>query len=227
MKQQDSGESERSDVEDMRLRNEKVTNRDLRALRWIAEQYAVRTDRLRWLWPFLGDEGAASVTTERVRQVVQRWETAGIAESEALLARSARWVWPTATGLRALEMPWRFRAPAIGSLHHLDAVSSTRLFIERAWGCDRWQCERELRSESDGQHVADGVWWSHTRPVAVEVEITLKSRRRIARIVTDLLCDYPYVLYVVGSEAIGNAVREVVADDARVAIRSLRTLEPR
>lgn len=93
------------------LQKQKLSDRDLLALRWITEQSAVRVDRLQWLWPFLDDQSAPCVTAERVRQVVQRWEAAGVAESAAMLARSARWVWPTADGLRALGVPWRYRPP--------------------------------------------------------------------------------------------------------------------
>src|SRR5437764_13234198 len=54
-----------------------VTERDLAVLRWIGEQFAVRSDVIRWL---LG--GDRPLSEGRTRQVIDRWRRAGLVRSE-------------------------------------------------------------------------------------------------------------------------------------------------
>src|SRR4030081_2158563 len=49
-----------------------LTNRDVATIAWITEQYAVRTDVIRWL---LGP--AQPLSDSRTRAVVARWQRAG------------------------------------------------------------------------------------------------------------------------------------------------------
>src|SRR5205807_10542596 len=74
-----------------------------------------------------------------------------------------------------------------------------RLLLEREVRLGTWQCERSLAqsspSRSDGRpHLPDAVLVNDKR-IAIEVELTLKSRRRLATIVEQLSWDYDSVWY--------------------------------
>ena len=60
-----------------------------------------------------------------------------------------------------------------------------------------WISERELGREAErrGEHRPDGLVRLDGRESAVEVELTLKERRRAARIMRELLAVYPAVSY--------------------------------
>jgi hypothetical protein len=181
-----------------------LTERDLEVLGWIGDQYAVRTDIIRWL---LGD--GRPLSDSRARAIVARWQRAGLVDSRRFFAGTPNVVWLTRRGTALVRPGWRSRPPNVAMLAHHHAVSQVRLAIERrAHGTD-WVSERVLykhRSTPDA-HVADGTFRSSRGPVtAVEVELTLKSSDRVRDIVRDLTLDHEAVLYVVGSPTIGRAV---------------------
>jgi hypothetical protein len=181
-----------------------VTQRDLQVLGWIADQYAVRTDVVRWL---LGN--GRPLSDSRTRAVVARWQRAGLADSRRFFAGAPHVVWPTRAGTALVRPGWRTRPPNLALLAHHHAVSQVRLAIERRGQGTDWVCERVLyrqRTTPDA-HVADGTFRSSRGPVtAVEVELTLKTAERLRDILRDLTLDHEAVLYVVGDAAIGRAV---------------------
>lgn len=181
-----------------------ITERDLETLGWIADQYAVRTDVIRWL---LGEGRALS--DSRTRAIVARWQRAGLVESRRFFAGAPNVVWSTRTGTNLVRPGWRSRPPNLALLAHHHAVSQVRLAIEQREHGSDWVCERLLykqRSTHDA-HVADGTFRSTKGPVtAVEVELTLKAADRLRDIVRDLTLDHEAVLYVVGTATIGRAV---------------------
>jgi len=188
-----------------------LTPRDLEALAWITDQYAVRTDVIRWL---LGQ--AKPLSDSRMRAVVARWHRAGLVESRRFFATAPHVVWPTAAGTKLVRPGWRTRPPTLAMLAHHHAVSQTRLAIERRGHGTDWVCERVLyksRSTPDA-HVPDGTFRSSRGPLtAVEVELTVKGADRLRGIVRDLALDYPAVLYVVGDIKVGAAVEAAVRDE--------------
>lgn len=204
-----------------------VTERDLEVLGWIADQYAVRTDVIRWL---LGN--GRPLSDSRTRAIVARWQRAGLADSRRFFAGAPHVVWPTRAGTALVRPGWRTRPPNLALLAHHHAVSQVRLAIERRGQGTDWVCERVLyrhRTTPDA-HVADGTFRSSRGAVtAVEVELTLKTAERLRDILRDLTIDHEAVLYVVGDAAIGRAVdtaarsvgegeRVRVVELARVAI---------
>lgn len=181
-----------------------VTQRDLDVLGWIADQYAVRTDVIRWL---LGN--GRPLSDSRTRAVVARWQRAGLADSRRFFAGSPHVVWPTRAGTALVRPGWRTRPPNLALLAHHHAVSQVRLAIERRGQGTDWVCERVLyrRRTTPDAHVADGTFRSSRGPVtAVEVELTLKTAERLRDILRDLTLDHEAVLYVVGDPTIGRAV---------------------
>lgn len=203
-----------------------LTERDLEVLGWIADQYAVRTDVIRWL---LGN--GSPLSDSRTRAVVARWQRAGVAESRRFFAGAPHVVWLTRAGTALVRPGWRARPPTLSMLAHHHAVTQVRLAIERRGHGTDWVCERVLykqRSTPDA-HVPDGMFRSSRGPVtAVEVELTLKAADRLRDIVRDLTLDHESVLYVVDdTTTIGRAVAaaaDAIGETDRVHVVELQRL---
>ena len=226
------GSSDR-DVVEIDSRNTKVdksagvqlTERDLEVLAWIADQYAVRTDVIRWL---LGS--GTPLSDSRARAVVARWQRAGVAESRRFFAGAPHVVWLTRAGTALVRPGWRTQPPTLSMLAHHHAVSQVRLAIERRGHGTDWVCERVLYKQraTPDAHVPDGMFRSSRGPVtAVEVELTLKAADRLRDIVRDLTLDHEAVLYVVGDATIGRAVAkaaDAIGETDRVHVVELQRL---
>ena len=202
-----------------------LTERDLEVLAWIADQYAVRTDVIRWL---LGN--GTPLSDSRTRAVVARWQRAGVAESRRFFAGAPHVVWLTRAGSALVRPGWRTRPPTLSMLAHHHAVSQVRLAIERRGHGTDWVCERVLYKQraTPDAHVPDGTFRSSRGPVtAVEVELTLKAADRLRDIVRDLTLDHEAILYVVGDATIGRAVAaaaDAIGETDRVHVVELRRL---
>ena len=167
-----------------------LTGRDLAALRWIGQQYAVRLDVAGVLLSRLASEPVDLLSRRTVRRRVDRWEQAGWISRHRLLGHT--WLTATAAGLRhaGLELdPW---TPAAVRLAHHHAVALVRLAREPEPGSAGWMCERELwrRRGRASWHLADGALpvevpslWQQRGIVEafelVEVELHQKARRRV------------------------------------------------
>lgn len=203
-----------------------LTERDVDTIGWLADQYAVRTDVIRWL---LGN--GAPLSDSRTRAIVARWQRAGIVDSRRFFAGAPQVVWPTRTGMALVRPGWRAKPPTLSLLAHHHAVSQVRLAIERRGQGSSWVCERVLYKErsTPDAHVPDGRFRSARGPVtAVEVELTLKAADRLRDIVRDLTLDHEAVLYVVGDATIGRAVTaaaDAVGESPRVHVVDLARLD--
>ena len=166
----------------------------LAALRWVAEQGAVRADVLSHVL-----DPTQPGSRARTHRVLRAWRSAGLAEHARRLADRPDVVRATAAGRRAVGLPGRAPPPSLGLLEHLHAVSLVRLGVERRGGRD-WTSERTLYGERPGPeaHVADARFRTPSGVVtAVEVELTAKGSRRLGAIVDELTVEYDRVLYVV------------------------------
>jgi hypothetical protein len=168
-----------------------ATARDLAALGFVGEQYAVRLDVLAVVLGRLSpaaERGTRRLGLRTVRQRLERWEQAGWAERRRLLDHT--WVLATRAGLRlaGLELdPW---TPALDRLAHHHAVAAVRLAREPAPGQGGWVCERELwrRRGRASWHTADGAlpapvpsgWQAISQAwELIEVELHQKARPRL------------------------------------------------
>ena len=171
-----------------------LTERDIAALLFVADMYAVQLDQLAAL---LG------VTEARARAITLGWRRARHAES-ARIGPGRPWIWLTRAGLAACGLPYRAASPALSRLAHLRAATSVRLALEAAPGYARagafWRGERRLRAAAGGrvglrEHVPDGeVHWPDGAPVsfagecwAIEAELTRKTVARTAAIMQEIL----------------------------------------
>jgi hypothetical protein len=154
---------------------------------WVAEQYAARADQLEVLM------GCGPRTVQRT---LARARAAGLITTRRLLVGEPAWVVPTSVGLRACGSPFGCWQPRLGLLAHVGAVNEVRLHIERRSPDAEWMCERLLaRERSSGEHLADGLVLVDGQRVAIEVELTVKSRRRTTAILDELAGRFDAVLY--------------------------------
>lgn len=196
----------------------RTTPRDLDLLRWIADQFAVNTDQLkilmnRWKRKHEPEWQEASISDETVKWLIQRWRDAGWVESRKLLAREPAWVWLSKEGLTAMSLKYPMYQPAVGRLDHIYHVNMVRLYIEKRRGDEvQWISERQINVERKDQgkrHMVDGEVVYQNMVIAIEVEQTQKSKRRLASIVRELEQDYAAVWYFVTDKAL-EAVREAI-----------------
>ena len=165
-----------------------VSRRDLDALCWVGEQYAVRADQLGvWL----------ACNPRTVQRLVARLREQHFVEVRRLLVGEPAWVIPTVKGLRAAGLSFGAWRPRLGSLAHVLAVTEVRLYIQSRSPQAEWVCERTLAREKQTpqEHLADAVVLLNGRQLAIEVELTVKSKRRTRMIIEELTGRYDGVLY--------------------------------
>jgi hypothetical protein len=177
-----------------------ITERDVAALCWLGQQYAVRSDVLRVLLGRLSP-GSPKVTgqlsEQTLRQILGRWEDRGLIARDRLLG--FQWVAPTVKALRLVGLDVRAWSFVIPQLAHVHAVGVVRLALEPSIPAGgRWLSERELRREAGKSHVPDaaielpedpdtearsGLYGEDVDPlpkrVAVEVELSRKGAARL------------------------------------------------
>jgi DNA-binding MarR family transcriptional regulator len=170
-----------------RAGHEVLRRRDLEVLGWLAEQYGARVDQLEVLM------GCGPRTVQRT---VARLRAAGLVQTRRVLVGEPAWVTPTAAGMAACGAGCGVWRPRIGLLAHVAAVNDVRLHIQGRAPATEWVPERVLvRERRSGEHLPDGVAITEGRRVAIEVELTVKSRRRVTAILDELTIRYDAVLY--------------------------------
>ena len=156
-------------------------------LAWIAEQYAARADQL---------EPLLDCGPRTVQRTLARMRTAGLVTTRRLLVGEPTWVIPLAAGLRVCGSPFGTWQPRLGLLSHVATVNDVRLHIERRSPDAEWTCERVLaRERRSGEHLPDAVVFLDGQRLAIEVELTVKTRRRITAILDELAGRFDAVLY--------------------------------
>jgi hypothetical protein len=169
------------------------TARDLAALRFVGEQYAVRADVAIVLLTRLsttGPQRGSRLSRRAVREQLGRWEQGGWAERRRLLGHT--WVTLTRTGLRLCGLEFEVWSPALDRLDHHHAASVVRLHREPTPGQGGWVCERALwrRRGKASWHLADAAlpaplpegWQRQGISQAwelIEVELHQKARPRV------------------------------------------------
>ena len=169
----------------------RFSTRDGELLAVVGEQYAVTVEQLASL------VGRSFRTGRWLRD---RWLKAGWVESRPLLAGGPSFLWLAPDGRRVARSPYRVWKPNAGLAPHIEAVTEIRLLLERHLRLGEWECERSLAREAwsrsePREHLPDGVLVTEQGRIAVEVELTLKSRARLDSIVSDLGERYQQVWY--------------------------------
>lgn len=170
-----------------RAEHELLRRRDLEVLGWLAEQYGGRVDQLEVVM------GAGPRTVQRT---VARLRAAGLITTRRVLVDELAWVLPTSAGMSACSSGFGVWRPRIGLLSHVAAVNDVRLHVQGRAPSTVWVPERVLaRDRLAGEHLCDGVAITEDRHVAIEVELTVKSRRRVTAILDELTGRFDAVLY--------------------------------
>ena len=178
-----------------------MRSRDLAVLGWCCEQYAARTDQLEVLL------GGGPRTVQRV---LARLRDAGLVDIRRLLVGEPAWAVPTGAGLRASGQGFGVWHPRIGLLAHVAAINDVRLHVQARSPEGEWVPERVLAKErQSGEHLPDGVVITEGQRVAIEVELTVKSQRRVRLILDELSGCYDTVLYLVCAGSAPAAVGAV------------------
>jgi len=161
--------------------------RDLIVLAWICEQYAARTDQL---------EVLLHSGLRTVQRVLTRLRSAGLIDTRRLLVGAPAWVIPTSAGLRTAGQGFGVWHPRIGLLAHVAAVNDVRLHIQARSPDSEWVPERVLAREREThEHLPDALVITEGQRVAIEVELTVKSQKRVRAILDELSSRYDTILY--------------------------------
>jgi hypothetical protein len=183
------------------------THRDVTALTWVAEQYAVRADTLGLLlgrlspetprtihrWPYAPGRWAElpALSEATVRYHLRRWLRAGWVRPQRALGRT--WIVPTRAGLELAGSGYRPWILVPSQLQHLHAVAVVRLAIEAADPEAEWFSERALtrlraqRRETwwrpdGGLVVADAAVNGGPPLHTIEVELTPKHLAKLQQV---------------------------------------------
>lgn len=170
-----------------------LTPRDVSAMRWISEQFAVRVDQL----PRVLTEGTQEVSRRTCRGVLERWTSADFVTRQKIFAREPAWVWLTRHGSNACGGSFKLWVPKFGNLNHVYWVNEIRLRTAIKHPDVLWVCERSIRKEqARGLHVPDAeLVSSDGGRVAVEVELTQKSAARACAIARELASRYSTIWF--------------------------------
>jgi hypothetical protein len=204
----------------------RFTERDLAALKMIGEQYAMRIDQLQML---LGDMASQKTKVEGLlsesatRHAVERWQSAGLVEYRKVFSGDPGWVWLTALGLRTAGLSFTMLRPGAGELDHIYWCTQTRLsYYLRHHGDHVWETERYLRQEmhvgkkkagASEIYIPDArITMENLNVIALQVELTAKTRRKLEKIIEALALEYTLTWYV---------TRGTIADRVREAIEAL------
>jgi hypothetical protein len=157
----------------------------------IGEQYAVTLPQIARL------VGRSVHTAWALRD---RWKRAGWVGSGQLSVQAPSFVWLTGRGAAGVESPFRVWQPNHGLALHIEAVTDVRLLLEHQLRLGKWECERAVaqqfaRDHGRRGHLPDAVLHKDGERIAIEVELTLKSRVRLGAIVDELGRDYDRVWY--------------------------------
>jgi hypothetical protein len=186
------------------------THRDVAALAWVAEQYAVRADTLALLlgrlspetprtvhaWEYASGQRAElpALSEATVRYHLRRWLRAGWVRPQRALGRT--WIVPTRGGLELAGSGYRPWTLVPSQLQHLHAVAVVRLAIEMANPQAEWVSERALTRLRAQQR---GSWWRPDGGLVVadvavnggpplhtvEVELTPKHLAKLQQVFED------------------------------------------
>ena len=188
----------------------RITDRDIKILRWIGEQYVVRLDTLQKL---LGRDALQETREEgfvresAARRVIARWKQERLVETHKFFFNQPIWVWLSGKGLSDVGLDFKYWKPSASTtLNHYHEVNEIRLKTEGQSFANQitWVGERYLRKahhNEAGFHIPDAeVIWGE-RTLAVEVELTQKSVQRVEDIVQLLAHQYAGVWYFVSPQA--------------------------
>ncbi len=208
------------------IRGIRLTDRDRRTLRAIAEQGATYSTTVGEMLAIYG--GRESIGERATRAVVGRWKLLGLVNVERVYAADPSVVYPTVAGGAFAGLPCSGTLPSVTSLRHTLLTAAVRPFYERRrleFTPERFITESGHRPDAIATDTASGL------RACCEIELTQKSRDRLAAILADTTARFDRVVYWTET-GIGERVRTVAdesltARDAhKVRVRPLPKIRP-
>lgn len=207
----------------------RVTERDLRILKWICEQFVVNTKELDALLCFDAEHHYLAPIGECfVRDLLHRWRRAGLAQTTTPLRRGSH-VFLTASGIRLTGLPFAPRTPStsdVARLTHHDGVNALRIFLERqAWQAHQvmtWVSERSLMQQQKQfakefphqsvPHRPDAEIYTGEFCIAIEYEKAYKRPSKLKTVLQDYLFNerYTQIRYFCETTAIQQSVSRAI-----------------
>jgi hypothetical protein len=141
------------------------------------------------------------LSDERTRKILRRWFDEGLYVYKTFYVHQKGWIWLTYKGLKYAQVDLRYYEPVPSSLPHLYAVNEIRLLTEARHPSDTWKSERELRAEQPARkagsallHLPDAelLQANGKQVTAIEVELTVKSEKRLQEVLFDLAANKRY-----------------------------------
>jgi hypothetical protein len=184
-------------------RGPRITDRDIEALVWIVQQYAICLDHLCILLTRLMDytdyaqkpNDPGALTKKRTTKIVRHWERLGLIERGWILQGDPMWVWLTPEGLRLMNEELgklRYYRPTPAKINHLYWCNHARLYIEQKRKDTEWRSERQVRANQKSEsgvkrpHTPDAILNSNGHEIAIEVELSTKTYHRLDTILEEL-----------------------------------------
>lgn len=173
--------------------------RDIFALTWIGDQYAIRLDHLQVL---LGQykESDKPLSIGATRNLVGRWKEAGWVETRRLMGGDPKWVWLTKKGMGQVSLKYAYKSMETGIeyLNHRHAINEIRL--HGGAGVVTWTSERQLLQDvahhpgEDLLHRPDAeVKWTDEGLIAIEAERSQKKNALLAENLMELVRGEAYL----------------------------------
>jgi hypothetical protein len=179
----------------------RVQPRDQDGILVIAQQSAFRRDQMaRYLGRHAqrATKKPGEIGPTTLQDILDRWGTLGWVQTYSRSKNEHDWLYVTAAGLRALNLPYKPWVPKPGSqFDHMLWVNEVRLLLEDLYPEGHWVSERHIRHYRRLTHYPDGEFSppQATTAVAIEVERRLKDSDRLERILPWLVAHYENVWY--------------------------------
>jgi DNA-binding CsgD family transcriptional regulator len=187
----------------------RASERDTELLYLVGEQYALTLPQLARLI------GRSPHTARALRD---RWKRAGWIGSGKLAVHAPPFVWLTGRGAAVAQSPFRPWRPNHGLALHIEAVTEVRLLLEDELRLGELECERSIArrfAEYRGlrTHLPDAILTTSEGQIAIEVELTLKNRARLAEIARETGGAYHRIWYFARPTLI-PALQTIAAESA-------------
>lgn len=204
----------------------RLTERDLRILRALAEQGAAYVTTVRELLAI--HAGRSGIGDRATRAVVARWRTLGLVETHRVFGNEPTVVVPTVACGALTGLPTPGTIPSLSTLRHTLLAAAVRPHYTRKgleFTAERLIAEDGHRPDAIVTHTASG------RRGCCEIELTPKANDRLTAILSDTTQRFDRVVYW-APEEIGARVLAVAemaltaAAIGRIRVRSLPLVQP-
>jgi hypothetical protein len=195
-----------------------ITERDILALTWIAEQFCISYDQLQRLLALYTPaitKRPDRVAPSTAQNAIERWLHLGFIEQPVKVIREhSTYVWLSRKGIRELELPYAYYQPKPSTLRHIYAVNAIRLHLQSQGLPLAWYSWRTLFHETELRPLPDAELRAHAAPtIAVQVieqPLVLSSLRDACNALTSLVQRYTSLWYILHPQ-VATSLYDVVS----------------